>query len=70
VEVAFILKEVQVPPSLVLRIVNRLAFRAACAALEPSLLSEVQVDVQFPRLFVKPDCLDINRLFDPKCYCE
>lgn len=52
-EVTFVLKKVQMPPSLVLRIVNRLPFRATYAAPKPSFRSEVQVDVQFSRIFVK-----------------
>jgi hypothetical protein len=45
-QVGFVLKEVQVPPGLVLAVVGRTAGNAAFRAGEPAALDEIQVDVQ------------------------
>jgi hypothetical protein len=45
-QVGFVLKEVQVPPGLVLAVVGRTARNAAFRAGEPAAPGEIQVDVQ------------------------
>ena len=45
-QVGFVLKEVQMPPSLFLTVIGRTARNAAFRAGEPAALGEIQVDVQ------------------------